>query len=66
MLRLYDSASSANLDKVGGKELDVILHHLDNKYGGAKDRGDSEITRLQQQLVRQVFVIFWRVNLLHA
>jgi hypothetical protein len=53
---LYDSSCSANLKKVGRKELDVILHHLDNKHAGAKDGGDSEITRLQQQLLRQVFL----------
>jgi hypothetical protein len=65
-VRWYDAASSANLEKVSRKELDVILHHLDNTHGALKDRPASEVARLQQQLIRQVFVIFWRVKLSHV
>ncbi len=43
----------ANLEKMEGKDLAVVLHHLETKRAAAKGT-ESEIAMLQRQLIEQV------------
>ncbi len=54
----------ANLEKMEGKELAVVLHHLDKKQDTAR-RAVSEISMLQAQLTQQVVLLHTILHRFH-